>query len=99
MLPQHEIRAANPYKVRLIAESLNKTDRNDAHILLDLFKRSYMPESYLSPDDIRECMNICRNRYFLVRQRIAVKNGIRDQAFRLGLDFKGYTKRNLDMSF
>ena len=33
MLPEHEIRIANPMKVRLIAESMKKTDRNDAHIL------------------------------------------------------------------
>lgn len=97
MLPDHEIRVANPYKVRLIAESLNKTDRNDAHILLDLYKRSYMPESYLPPGDVREARNICRNRYFLVRQRTSVKNRIRDQSFRLGIDFKGYTKKNLDI--
>ena len=38
MLPGHDIRVANPLKVRLIAESVNKTDRNDAHILLDLYK-------------------------------------------------------------
>ena len=44
-LPSHNIRVANPLKVRLIAESMKKTDRNDAHILLDLFKREYMPES------------------------------------------------------
>ena len=41
-------------KVRLIAESMNKTDRNDAHIVLDLFKREYMPESYLPPREISE---------------------------------------------
>ena len=34
MLPGHDIRVANPFRVRLIAESVNKTDRNDAHILL-----------------------------------------------------------------
>ena len=42
MPPEHEIKVANPMKVRLIAESAKKTDRNDAHILLDLFrKRSF----------------------------------------------------------
>ncbi|MCL4335267.1 MAG: IS110 family transposase, partial [Candidatus Thermoplasmatota archaeon] len=44
MLPEHEIRVANPMKVRLISESMKKTDRNDAHILLDLFRKQYMPE-------------------------------------------------------
>ena len=39
------ISVANPAKVRLIAESMNKTDRNDAHILLELFKREYIEEA------------------------------------------------------
>jgi hypothetical protein len=39
MLPEHEIRVANPMKVGLIAESMIKTDRNDAHIILDIFKK------------------------------------------------------------
>ena len=43
MLPNHEIGVANPMKVRLIAESMKKADRNDAHILLDLYNKSYMP--------------------------------------------------------
>ena len=90
MLPEHEIRVANPVKVRLIAESMKKTDRNDAHILLDLFIKQYMSESYLPSKEIREARNIFRNRNFLVRQRTAVKNRIRDQAYRLGFDFKGY---------
>ena len=97
MLPGHDIRVANPLKVRLIAESVNKTDRNDAHILLDLYKKSYMPESYLPSEDIRQSRNICRNRHFLTRQRTAVKNRIRDQAFRLGLEFSSYSKKNLEM--
>ena len=97
MLPDHEIRVANPMKVRLIAESMKKTDKNDAHILLELFKKQYMPESYLPPDQIRESRNLCRNKNFLIRQRTAVKNRIRDQSYRLGIDFRGYTKKNLDL--
>lgn len=89
MLPNHELRVANPYKVRLIAESMNKTDKNDVNISLDLYRRSYMQESYISPDDIRESRNICRNGYFLVMQRTPVKNRIRDQAYRLDMDFRG----------
>ena len=96
-LPGHSIRVAHPAKVRLIAESMNKTDRNDAHILLDLYKREYMPESYLPPREISESRNICRNRNFLVRQRTAIKNRIRDQSYRLGIDFDGFTKKSLSI--
>ncbi|MCL4412103.1 MAG: transposase [Candidatus Thermoplasmatota archaeon] len=94
-LSGHNIRVAHPAKVRLIAESMNKTDRNDAHILLDLYKREYMPESYLPPREISESRNICRNRNFLVRQRTAIKNRIRNQSYRLGMDFDGFTKKSL----
>jgi hypothetical protein len=80
MLPAHEIRIAYPMKVTLIAESMKKTDENDTHILLDLYNKSYMPESYLHPADIREARNLCRNCYFLIGQRTAVKNRIRDQS-------------------
>ncbi|WP_172399454.1 transposase [Cuniculiplasma divulgatum] len=74
---------ANPLKVRLIAESMNKTGKNDAHILLDLYTKEYTPESYLPSGEIGESRNICRNRNFLVRQRTAIKNRIRDQSYRL----------------
>ena len=96
-LPGYNIRVANPLKVRLIAESMNKTDRNDAHILLDLYKKSYMPESYLPSREISDARNVCRNRNFLIRQRTAIKNRIRDQSYRLGIDFSGYNKKNISM--
>lgn len=94
-LSGHKIRVANPAKVRLIAESMNKTDRNDAHILLDLYRREYMPESYLPSREISESRNICRSRNFLVRQRTAIKNRIRDQSYRFGMDFDSFTKKTL----
>ena len=96
-LPGHNTRVANPLKVRMIAESMNKTDRNDAHILLDLFKREYLPESYLPSYETREERNLCRNKNFLVRQRTSIKNRIRDQSYRMGMDFYGYNKKNLSM--
>ena len=43
MLPEHEIRVANPVKVRLISESMWQ-ERNDAHILLDLFRKQCISE-------------------------------------------------------
>jgi hypothetical protein len=43
MLPEHDIGVANPLKVLMIAESMKKTDKNDAHILRDLFRKQFMP--------------------------------------------------------
>ena len=40
---------------------------------------------------------MCRNRDFLVRQRTAVKNRIRDQAYRLCTDFDNFNSGTLNM--
>jgi transposase len=87
------VKVAHPRNVRLIAASTKKTDKNDAHTLLNLYRAGFLPESYLPSKEIRDSRNLCRNREFLVRQRTAVKNRIRDQAFRLGIDFKEFNKK------
>jgi len=90
-----DVKVAHPRNVKLIAESVKKTDKNDAHTLLNLYNSGYLPESYLASKEVRDTRNLCRNRNFLVRQRTAVKNKIQDQAFRLGVDFKHFNKRTL----
>ena len=46
--------------------------------------------------DIRRSRDLTRNRIFLVKQRTAVKNRIRDQAFRLGMDFRDFNRKTND---
>lgn len=94
LLDEHRsrIRVAHPMKVKLITASIKKTDKNDAHILLDLYKAGYLPESYLPPAEVTRARNLCRSRQFLIRNRTATKNRIRDQAYRIGIDFKYFTK-------
>ena len=91
-----DITVAHPMKLKVISQSMKKTDRNDAHILLELNRLGYVPESYLPSVDIRRSRDLCRNRAFLVKQRTAVKNRIRDQAFRLGMDFGNFNRRTDD---
>lgn len=91
------ITVAHPRKLRAVAESMKKTDRNDAHILLDMNRIGCIPESYLPDSNVRRQRDICRNRDFLVRQRTAVKNRIRDQAYRLCTDFDHFNSGTLDM--
>ena len=88
-----DITVAHPMKLKVISQSMKKTDRNDAHILLELNRLGYVPESYLPSVDIRRSRDLCRNRAFLVKQRTAVKNRIRDQAYRLGIDFRDFNKK------
>lgn len=49
------IHLANPYKIRLIAESRTKNDRIDAWILADLLRVGYLPEVYIPSQEIIGC--------------------------------------------
>ena len=62
----YDITVAHPAKVKLIAQSVKKTDKVDAHTIMDLYKKDYLPKSYLPPKEIRNMRDICRERSFLV---------------------------------
>ena len=93
----YDITVAHPAKVKLIAQSVKKTDKVDAHTIMDLYKKDYLPRSYLPSKEIRDMRDICRERSFLVGQRTAIKNKIRYQSYCLGIEFKTWTKRNIKM--
>ena len=95
MFEGYDIAVAHPAKVKLIAQSVKKTDKVDAHTIMDLYRKDYLPISYLPAKEIRDRRNLCRERSFLVRQRTAIKNKIRYQAYCLGIEFKSWTKRNI----
>ena len=71
-----EVHIANPKKVRLIAESKQKTDFNDARTLADLLRADMLPESYRVTDDIYDLRVVLRERHFLISKRTDVKNRI-----------------------
>ena len=89
------IKVVHPTKLRVISESMKKTDKNDAHIMLQLNKVGYLPESYLPKKRVRKRRNLCRTREFLVQSRSAVKCRIRDQTYRSGVEFGNFTNKNL----
>ena len=89
------ITVANPTKVRLIAESVKKTDKVDAHVLMDLYKKDYLPRSYLPPKEIRDARDLCRDRALLVKQSTGLKNKIRYHAYCLGINFKTFSKKKI----
>lgn len=72
----HEVHLANPYKVKLIAESRAKTDKVDARILAQLLRLGYLPESYVAPREIRDRRSFLRYRRSLVQQRTRNKNQV-----------------------
>ena len=65
---------ANPRKVRLIAESMKKTDEEDSRTLAKLLASGYFPEAHRSSEHIYQLRLLLRERTFIVRQRTSVKN-------------------------
>ena len=61
MFEGYNITVANPIKVRLIAESVRKTDKIDAHILMDLYKKDYLPKTYLPGREIRDSRDLSQS--------------------------------------
>lgn len=94
MFEGYDITVAHPAKVRLIAQSVKKTDKNDAHTLMDLYKKDYLPKSYLPIKEVRDARDLCRDRTLAVGQRVAIVNKIKYHAFCLGRDAKRLGKKN-----
>ncbi len=68
-----DVRIANTIKLRQIADSGKKTDKNDALTLAELVKADYLPEAYKVPDDIYELRMLVRERAHFISQSTATK--------------------------
>lgn len=68
-----EVQISNPRKIRMIAESLQKTDENDAFILARLLKTGEVARSYECDPETRKHRSLCRQRCFLVNTRASFK--------------------------
>ena len=82
------VHVATPHKVRIIAESKCKTDRYDSHMLAELLRVNFLPESYVVPKHIRALREVLRQRMRLVKARTMFKNRIRHLLFLSGLSVK-----------
>ncbi|MEO0081465.1 MAG: transposase [candidate division WOR-3 bacterium] len=71
-----EAKLVNSRKVRLIAESKNKSDKIDALILAQLERTDYLPQAYIPPRPVRDMRELLRYRLVLVRLRTGLKNRI-----------------------
>jgi len=67
---------ANPYKVRLIAESRLKNDRIDAWILADLLRVGYLPVVYIPTAEVIGWRRLISHHIRLVRDRTHWRNRI-----------------------
>lgn len=68
-----EVHISNPRKIRMIADSLKKTDEGDAFVLARLLKTGEVAESYECNEETRKHRSLCRERCFLVNTRSEFK--------------------------
>lgn len=69
-----EVRVANTYALRLIAESRCKNDKIDSRILMELVARDYLPVCYQPTEEERLLRERLRYRTKLMRSRTQYKN-------------------------
>lgn len=72
-----DIVLANPMQVRVIAETRCKTDRRDAMVLARLLRVGWIPRVYVGDAGNRALKQIWRERIWLVRMQVRLKNRIR----------------------
>jgi transposase len=68
---------ANPNKLRVIAESIKKTDRLDAQVLAEFLARGQIPEAYQPTPRVRQHRALVRHRKYLREQMTTARNKIR----------------------
>jgi transposase len=89
--------AAYPFKVRLIAESVKKTDKVDAHTLLELHKAGFLPQSYVPSKRIRDLRELCHDRASLVAEATRLKNRLRYKMFSHGFHVDTFSRLNMEI--
>jgi len=87
LLEEHgcDVHMAHPRKVKLIAESKQKTDALDAYQLARLLASGYFPEARRVPDTTYDLRLLLRTRSHIVRLRTSVLNRIHGIATTTGL--------------
>lgn len=81
-----DVEVANPRRVRMIADSLDKTDENDAMRLAWIRMVGKLPTSYVASDEIVALRRLVRGYLSLVRSRTKLKNRIQALATEEGLN-------------
>lgn len=88
---------AHPKKMRIIAESRNKSDRVDARVLAEFLANDWTPLAYRPTSRQREHRTLVRHRQFLIRERTRVRNKIRRMASDYNADRRNlFTKDGLE---
>ena len=77
--------AVTPHKVRIIADTVAKTDKIDATVLATLSRINLLPRAYLPDAALEELREVTRHRAGLVRIRTLAKNKVTSALVRRGL--------------
>lgn len=64
----------HPKKMKAITDSETKHDRKDAELISWLSFTGFLPQAHISPSNTRELRSLLRFRYFLIQQRVAIRN-------------------------
>lgn len=68
---------AHAATVAKLGKNLDKTDRQDAHVLADLVRVGYVPQVFLAPERQRQLRSLVRYRQQLAAQRARIKQRVR----------------------
>ncbi len=79
---------SNPYATKMIAASLKKTDRIDAHKLAELLRGGYIAKCYVPDERIVYHRQLTRHRNKIVRVRTRMKNLIHGITLQAGFKSK-----------
>ncbi|MBI5229302.1 IS110 family transposase [Candidatus Micrarchaeota archaeon] len=82
----HDVHVSHPLKTKLIAESKIKTDKVDSQVLADLLRSNFLPCSYVPGAEIVKLRNKTRHRVYLGRLKTSLKNRIRSELGKRGID-------------
>jgi transposase len=80
---------AHPKKLRIIAESMKKSDRHDAYFLAWLLSLDSIPEAHRPSPRRREYQQLVRHRRFLIQKRSSLRTKVRSILTNRNLDSKG----------
>jgi len=83
--PTIEPVAVTPHKVRIIAETVAKTDKIDATVLALLSKMDALPRAWLPDEEVEDLREITRHRAALVVLRTRAKNRVNAALVRRGI--------------
>lgn len=97
-LGKERVHVAAPSKVRVIAESGEKTDATDAWWLAYLQYEGRLPEAFVAEGDLRELRIASRERHSVVQERSDLMRRMRSHLWQLGMkigksDFKSIEGR------